>query len=350
MAPSYLMQTGPLVGFGAYVGKIDSYFFFGAFFLQLYVYVTNFVQKDKKFFVGLVLLVTIIEVLHLVFTTHTTYSILAQGYSDLKALESSPWSGSALPVLNGLVSFCTQLFFAWRVWRLGRNTFANIASGLIFSLGLMQCAAAIAVTVQFVMIGLAVVNLQRLRQTVIVWLAGTLACDVVMTVSVIMVLMHYKRSTSYQASKNLIDAFIAHMIENGALTTICAALNLIFYLVYPNNFLYVCIEFVLGRLYANVLMATLNRRDRTRITAETDAAASGTRTKDSMTANGNPVPLSTLRRSLHSNVHNNPTGAQPKLYPIVSITREVQVDSDDTHSQKDGSDEKVGPVGVSLLP
>jgi hypothetical protein len=52
--------------------------------------------------------------------------------------------------------------------------------------------------------------------------------------------MHYKRSTSYQASKNLIDAFIAHMIENGALTTICAALNLTFYLVYPNNFLYVC--------------------------------------------------------------------------------------------------------------
>ena len=99
-------------------------------------------------------------------------------------------------------------------------------------------------------------------------------------------------------------------------------------------------------------MATLNRRDRTRITAETDAAASGTRTKDSMTAaNGNPVPLSTLRRSLHSNVHNNTPGTQPpKLYPIVSITREVQVDSDDTHSQKDESDEKVEPVGVSLFP
>jgi hypothetical protein len=97
-------------------------------------------------------------------------------------------------------------------------------------------------------------------------------------------------------------------------------------------------------------MATLNRRDRTRITADTDAAASGT--KDSMSAaNGNPVPLSTLRRSLHSNVHNNnaPGAPPPKLYPIVSITREVQVDSDDTHSQKE-SDEKVGPVGVSAFP
>ena len=96
-------------------------------------------------------------------------------------------------------------------------------------------------------------------------------------------------------------------------------------------------------------MATLNRRDRTRITADTDAASG---TKDTMSAaNGNPVPLSTLRRSLHSNAHNNnaPGAPPPKLYPIVSITREVQVDSDDTHSQKE-SDEKVGPVGVSLLP
>jgi hypothetical protein len=49
-----------------------------------------------------VLLVTIVEVLHLVFTTHTTYSILAQGYSDLDMLNSSPWSGSALPILNGI--------------------------------------------------------------------------------------------------------------------------------------------------------------------------------------------------------------------------------------------------------
>lgn len=96
-------------------------------------------------------------------------------------------------------------------------------------------------------------------------------------------------------------------------------------------------------------MATLNRRDRKRITADTDAASN---TKDSMTTSGNPVPLSTLRRTLvQSNAHNNPNGTgapTTKFHPIVSITREVQVDSDDTHSQKDVSDEKVGS-GVSFL-
>lgn len=60
--------------------------------------------------------------------------------------------------------------------------------------------------------------------------------------------MVYRRSAVFQVSRNLVDSFIFHTIENGALTAVCAALNLIFYLVYPDNYLFICVELILGRL------------------------------------------------------------------------------------------------------
>lgn len=114
-----------------------------------------------------------------------------------------------------------------RVWRLGRNTFSNIAASIILLVSTLvhpsflrsilkivlriawsnamwscyrsdrssmqpvfPCYRITRLTIfpsQFFRLGLEVENLKRLQQTVIVWLAGTLACDVVMTVSVIVV-------------------------------------------------------------------------------------------------------------------------------------------------------------------
>lgn len=61
----------------------------------------------------LVVVVVIVEILHMFFSTHTTYSILAVGFTDPKVFVNTPWSGASLPALNGTVGLCTQVFFAW---------------------------------------------------------------------------------------------------------------------------------------------------------------------------------------------------------------------------------------------
>ncbi|KAF6744347.1 hypothetical protein DFP72DRAFT_1078726 [Ephemerocybe angulata] len=246
------------------LGSLLSYFFSGVFFIQLFVYFTEFARNDRKFFVGLVLAISVAEILHLIMTTHTAYTIIAQGFGDLSALASSPWSGSALPFLNGFVSFCVQLFFA-----------CSFDWGWILTL------------------------LKHSNRTVIVWLSGTVACDVLMTGSIIIVLIFYKRSTTYRKSKTMIDTFIAHTIENGALTTVFAALNLVFFLVYPDNYMYICLEFMLGRLYANVLMSTLNRRDRSSVTGTAPEMTDKSTT-------GQAMPLTNLRTLRNSANITNP--------------------------------------------
>ncbi|KAF6752362.1 hypothetical protein DFP72DRAFT_451938 [Ephemerocybe angulata] len=333
MAPPYIMLTGPL-----FIGSLLSYFFSGVFFIQLFVYFTEFARNDRKFFVGLVLAISVAEILHLIMTTHTAYTIIAQGFGDLSALASSPWSGSALPFLNGFVSFCVQLFFAWRVKQLGKNIYAISCAAIILLLALMQLSASLAVTIQFIRLGLDIDLVKTLNRTVIVWLSGTVACDVLMTGSIIIVLIFYKRSTTYRKSKTMIDTFIAHTIENGALTTVFAALNLVFFLVYPDNYMYICLEFMLGRLYANVLMSTLNRRDRSSVTGTAPEM-----TDKSTTGQAMPLTnLRTLRNSTNITNHGRPgvNVVSSNLYPIVSITTEVHVDDDESSSQKHGHGEK----------
>ena len=54
-------------------------------------------------------LVTTLEIVHLVFISHTAYFWLADGFGDVERLGQTPWSGSVLPALNGFGA--RHLFF-----------------------------------------------------------------------------------------------------------------------------------------------------------------------------------------------------------------------------------------------
>jgi uncharacterized protein YcfL len=80
-------------------------------------------------------------------------------------------------------------------------------------------------------------------------------------------------------------------------------------------------EYLLGRLYANVLLATLNGRQRMRLAATSDHEFSMKSTGKNST-NQAQVQLSNLRS------YPTPSHQSSKTYPVVSVTTDVQVDDD----------------------
>lgn len=91
--------------------------------------------------------------------------------------------------------------------------------------------------------------------------------------------------------------------------------------------------------YANVLLATLNRRDRRSVTGSSEHDASA------KSSSQRAVPLQSFRPSRTNNGNNrtNRTSQIPPVpaYPaMVSITREVHVDHDDGASNFSNHDEK----------
>lgn len=104
----------------------------------------------------------------------------------------------------------------------------------------MQVAAAFGVTVQWSLADRHYEFLLSLDTTVTVWLAGSVACDVLITLTMVVLLLS-ARSNIMQASKGVLNILIANTIENGMVTTLCALADLVCFLLIPNYYYHVCL-------------------------------------------------------------------------------------------------------------
>jgi len=72
-------------------------------------------------------------------------------------------------------------------------------------------------------------------------------------------LLHRSR-TGFKQTDSVISRLMLFTINTGLLTSICAVLCLVTFVLYPNDLIYVTFFFCLSRLYCNSLFATLNCR------------------------------------------------------------------------------------------
>jgi len=73
-------------------------------------------------------------------------------------------------------------------------------------------------------------------------------------------LMRARKLCTVKSTETMIDRLLVTTIETGAITFIVACVQLILYLKSPDTFVYLTTTYLLGTLYANVLLATLNGR------------------------------------------------------------------------------------------
>jgi hypothetical protein len=97
------------------------------------------------------------------------------------------------------------------------------------------------VTIQFTLLARDVALLQTLKTTVTLWLAGSFACDILISTTIATILFIERRSVDYTPSKRLLDRLIVHTIENGLITTLCALITLLVYLRLPDSWFYICL-------------------------------------------------------------------------------------------------------------
>ncbi|KAG6380655.1 hypothetical protein JVT61DRAFT_5025 [Boletus reticuloceps] len=65
-------------------------------------------------------------------------------------------------------------------------------------------------------------------------------------------------------TNRMIDTLTLWMVQNGSITCLAAIASLICWLVMPQNRIFLGLHFVVGKLYANSLLATLNARHKIR--------------------------------------------------------------------------------------
>ncbi|KAJ7020716.1 hypothetical protein C8F04DRAFT_1143044 [Mycena alexandri] len=256
--------TGPML-----LGHLFNYALLGCVAIQVYVYVLAF-PRDRIVVKALVYSVFFLDVLQTGFATHYAWSVLAAGWGDPLALLSTPWTLATLAPLTALVSYLVQLFYLWRIWIIsgGKKLLIPI---IVMILGLLATGSCIAGWYTGIVLPnggtgpLAQVNFKRSIKTldldpvVTTWLAGAMAVDVMITITLV-TLLALRRNDALVTTKRIVHRAIRMAIETGAVTSVAVVVELALILNVSTTTWYFMLGLLITKIYSNSLLASLNSR------------------------------------------------------------------------------------------
>ncbi|EIW76481.1 hypothetical protein CONPUDRAFT_64551, partial [Coniophora puteana RWD-64-598 SS2] len=100
-------------------------------------------------------------------------------------------------------------------------------------------------------------DFQKFEEVVVLWLASAVICDVIITASLVYYLNKHKQGFIW--SDTVIDRIIALTVQTGMITAIWATVHMILFLSSTGG-IHLIFNYMLGSLYSNCLMSTLNAR------------------------------------------------------------------------------------------
>ncbi|CCF53987.1 hypothetical protein NDA11_000710 [Ustilago hordei] len=235
-----------------YIGVMLNVWLYGFSIVQAYIYYVHF-KTDKPFMRYFVLFLVVADTANAIFDQVFMYQYLVSNFGNLTYAAKSNRSFAADPVTTGVIAFSTQLFFAWRVYKLMHS---KIMPALISVGALVSLLSAIGTTIG-VEIVLYFNEFHKFQVVVILWLGFAALTDVLITGSLVFTLN--KSRTGFAATDDVITKLIRMTLQTGAFTTLFATIDLILFLASTST-LHLVFNLPLAKLYVNSLLSTLNAR------------------------------------------------------------------------------------------
>ncbi|KAF8904318.1 hypothetical protein CPB85DRAFT_975128 [Mucidula mucida] len=267
---SYLivLRTGPFI-----LGFMWSYCLYGMLVIQVYIYAERFAH-DRAALKILVWSFFFLETVFTVFMTIAAWNTFGPYWGVTEAILFLNWSWIPLPPLSSFMAGMAQTFYAWRIYCLTRSLWLPVLIELVM---LMQVTANFVLSAIYFSVDSKrrVLDLVSYSDVVTVWLAGSAACDLIITVSLVVILYRRKPDSAgphaaFRSTAALINKLIRFNMETGMITSICAIIELALFLSTHQYNMHLMVFLLLGKMYSNILMATLNYRESTRQTHNPD--------------------------------------------------------------------------------
>jgi len=148
-----------------------------------------------------------------------------------------------------------QFFYSWRIFQLtNRHKLIPI---IIIILSIVQGLAGIGSGIGAFMVT-STADFTKLNPIATVWFGCSLACDLLITVTMVIVL--HRSRMGLEDSDNIVDSLIRIVIETGAASTLVVLLDTIFFFRFPHTNLHLAVVMIAGKAYSNSMLYTLNAR------------------------------------------------------------------------------------------
>jgi hypothetical protein len=230
---------------------------FGALSVQVYLYYLG-LPNDPLYRKALVYGVYAAELVQTILYADKGFQEFAAGFGNILALEEIGLLWFAAPVLTAIVSFVVQIFYAYRIKVF---TQSYIIPPLVALLALCQLGGGIAegVLAQQISLFSSNVSVQEINIATSVWNGCSAACDLLIVTSMTYSLS--KRKSAWKPTQRMMQRLTRLIIGTGTLTAAIAIINLILF-VLPGDHptYYQTTTSIIGKIYSNTMMVTLNSR------------------------------------------------------------------------------------------
>ncbi|KAJ7734758.1 hypothetical protein DFH07DRAFT_967473 [Mycena maculata] len=259
------------------VGYTLAWGLYGVMSMQTFSYFQKF-PKDNIWLKLLVTGLWVLDTLQLVLIGCVLYYWLITNYANPAALVDSPWTFNIGILVTNLIVIIVELFLTYRVFI--RKSMSNrnyFLSGIIVLLSFsyfgenpdldgvvdLTCYLGFESAVQVRTFQLQKIALFfKFQWIASVGLACASAADLIIAVSLCYYLL--KSRTGLQKTDTIVNRLILYAMNTGLLTSIVVLMDMICFLTMPDNLVHISFNIVVGKLYTNSLLASLNFRDTVR--------------------------------------------------------------------------------------
>ncbi|KAH9035520.1 hypothetical protein EDB85DRAFT_2143686 [Lactarius pseudohatsudake] len=245
--PNIAEITAPML-----LGSLWNWTLYGVLIVQLYVYSYNF-QGDRTPLKLLVYSVFLIETLQTALTGADLYYWLVSGFGNLERLTSPHLSGFDVPIIGSIVSMAVQFFFVYRIWVLsGRSSWFLICS---ITAAVAACYGGV-----YVYLHKKFVSGRVLKVLALTWLSGNALGDILIAGSMLFHLGRRRSEGGGNFSDHALSKVVRLTVETNVLTTTVGIISLLMVAVFPDKRWFTCPTAIIGKLYSNTLLVSLNNR------------------------------------------------------------------------------------------
>ncbi|TFK59564.1 hypothetical protein BDN72DRAFT_594251 [Pluteus cervinus] len=256
----------------AFLGIVGASLLFGMTSVQAYYYYHAY-PKDSRLHKCAVAGLWLLDAFHQGLIVHAVYMYIISGFMNPFSLSHIIWSIKLQIVISVVIIVIVHSLYAYRVWLLNgyhHGVIGYLVAAVVVGGFVIGIIFAIEVyRVEFFS------ELDNISWAVTSSLATATTIDFVIAAAMVFYLRKSKGTESRLNSR--ISKVMQYALGSGLLTSACSLSALFTYILLPNTFVFVGLEFLLTKLYVGSFLAMLNARDRKDVNSD-DGSLEGTTT------------------------------------------------------------------------
>ncbi|KAH9071035.1 hypothetical protein EDB83DRAFT_2517615 [Lactarius deliciosus] len=224
-SPDVIKAASPLL-----FGPLFNWTLYGILCVQIYVYSYNFPMDGRSVKV-LAYFVFVLETVQTALTGADMYYWFIADFGNVERLAHSHFAPIDIAIINAIISLVVQGYFCYRIWCAVTQAGAGDMS---------------------LKVGKYVLS----KAGLYLWSIPSALSDILIAVAMTLQL----RKACSDFSNFVLIRVVRLTVETNALTAAMAITSLVLYAAFPDEVYYVYITAIIGKIYSNTLLASLNNR------------------------------------------------------------------------------------------